>query len=630
MEQAGLREAAQRLALALEDRLAPVAQLLPGQRVDVRALRQILQGLLARSHDIGRLHPGDVVQIVLAAQQAGLQEGRGEVAVGRQVLGQVDHVGHGVDTLQGREGAVQRADHIHRAAAGLRLGRHQVQQRAFLGAGHVEACLLQDGAESLLLLDRHELGREEGDIHRLRHQRRGWRLHLAGAIRRRVRGPAGCAGLVHQRLQVGGLLGQHIGDLLAVEHHPVEGVAEDLVDLAAARAQAHRQQRRQRVSRVGLRADGRGLDGDAGRQVRRVDAAHHREEAHLLEDAALDLRRRQVVDGLHGRLGVGCGLGDAQADDHRHEAAAGRPGRRREAHELVRLLVEGVEQARRVVEGDPHLAGQQRLLHEAVVDRLRVDVGPQLIAQPLQHGRSLVALEVADHAAGEGRPHVALQEAMEQAGLREAAQRLSLALVDRLAPIGKLLPGQVVQVGAGRQVLQRVLVRAHDVGGLHPGHVIEVVVAAQQAGLQEGLGEVAAGRQVLGRVDHVSHGVDPLQGREGAVQRADQVDGAAAGLRLGRHQVQQRALLGAGEVEAAVGQDRAELLGLLDWHELGREEDQAAHVDRGRLDGRWRSRGRRSGGGGFRRGGRRRGGRRRGGGGRAAAGGDQQGQHDER
>jgi len=56
---------------------------------------------------------------------------------------------------------VQRTNKVNRALACLRTGSHQVQERTFLRCGEIEATLLEDGAELLLLLHDIELRGEE-------------------------------------------------------------------------------------------------------------------------------------------------------------------------------------------------------------------------------------------------------------------------------------------------------------------------------------------------------------------------------------------------------------------------------------------------------------------------------------
>ena len=60
------------------------------------------------------------------------------------------------------------------------------------------------------------------------------RLDSAGAVAWRVWIPAWGAGFIHQRLEGIALLVQHRGDVLTSVNDSIEGVAEDLVDLAAA------------------------------------------------------------------------------------------------------------------------------------------------------------------------------------------------------------------------------------------------------------------------------------------------------------------------------------------------------------------------------------------------------------
>ncbi len=159
MEQAGVGQAALWPSGFVQQGLAPFGELIPGQGIDVRAFGQILQGVVMGRHDVRSLDPGDVIQVVFGPEQPGLQEGRGELPVGRQVIDHVDHVHHIV--RQGREGAVQGADHIHAGLARLPAGQHQVDHRALFRSGEVIPAILQDGPEPFLFLDRRELGREE-------------------------------------------------------------------------------------------------------------------------------------------------------------------------------------------------------------------------------------------------------------------------------------------------------------------------------------------------------------------------------------------------------------------------------------------------------------------------------------
>src|SRR5919204_620004 len=59
-------------------------------------------------------------------------------------------------------------------------------------------------------------------------------------------------------------------------------------------------------------------------------------------------------------------LGNRQARDDRHIAAPPGAGRSRNQQKILRALSHGIDQARRVVPRDPHLAGQQLLLHKRV------------------------------------------------------------------------------------------------------------------------------------------------------------------------------------------------------------------------------------------------------------------------
>ena len=80
-------------------------------------------------HNIGSLHPGDIVQIVFGSQQASLQIGLVEFPVSRQVINHVGHVHHCI--RDGWIGAMQCADQVYLTLTGLCSSQHQIDQRTF-------------------------------------------------------------------------------------------------------------------------------------------------------------------------------------------------------------------------------------------------------------------------------------------------------------------------------------------------------------------------------------------------------------------------------------------------------------------------------------------------------------------
>ena len=173
---------------------------------------------------------------------------------------------------------------------------------------------------------------------------------LASTFARRVRRPAGSAGVVHQRLQRGCFFVQHRLDVFAFDDDSVEGVAEDFIDLTAAVAQTHWQQRRKRVFGRRLRLYSFCRDRDARRQRRHVNAFDDREEAELLDYRALNFGAEYEANQVFSRFRIVRCEGDGEASDHRHEAATSRTSRSREGHEILWLLGERGQQARGVVE----------------------------------------------------------------------------------------------------------------------------------------------------------------------------------------------------------------------------------------------------------------------------------------
>src|SRR6266540_1606359 len=166
-------------------------------------------------------------------------------------------------------------------------------------------------------------------------------FHLARAVARGIGWPAARLGLVHDALQHLRLLVQDLLDRLVLERDSGEG---------------------------------------------------GREERQLTQRSDLLLRLGQEFDQLLRAGSIRRALRDPKSGDHRHEAAPLWAGRGGHQHEVVRAVLDGVDQPRRVVPGYPDLFGQQRLLHELVVGRLWVGGLPELL-ELLPHRDGLRALE---------------------------------------------------------------------------------------------------------------------------------------------------------------------------------------------------------------------------------------------
>ncbi len=228
-----------------------------------------------------------------------------------------------------------------------------------------------------------------------------------------------------------------------------------------------------------------------------------------------------------------------------------------------------------MIEGEPDLAAEQRLLHEIIIGRVRIDRLPECL-EGGPHGLGLGRAERGHHATGIGRIEIAFEEPGHQAlrprGKPEPA--LTGLLLDRFRPGRELVVAERVDVGAGRQIGQRLLVGDHDVGCLHPGD-IELLVGAELAELHEARGNAAIAELRRDVVDGVE-GVDGSERLQLAVAGAHHAHRALAGLRLRFHADRQRCgILGHERdlLRKALEDDVAQLLRLLERPELSRHED---------------------------------------------------------
>jgi hypothetical protein len=113
---------------------------------------------------------------------------------------------------------------------------------------------------------------------------------------------------------------------------------------------------------------------------------------------------------------------------------------------------------------------------------------------------------------------------------REAEDGLAGGLAPGDRPVEVLVVGQGVDVGARRQVLERLLVDSDDIGGLHPRDVLRAA-AADLGEVPQLLADVAA-FELLREVVDVLELVG--QGREVSVEPPDHADPDLAGLDLSR------------------------------------------------------------------------------------------------
>ena len=233
----------------------------------------------------------------------------------------------------------------------------------------------------------------------------------------------------------------------------------------------------------------------------------------------------------------------------------------------------------------PHLAAQERVLHEVVRERLRVRVRPEALHVVPAVDRVL-APERRHDALAEGRDQVALEEPVDQAvgADRHAEARLARLVLHVLRPLEELGVRQGVDFRALGQVLEGLLVRDHDVRRLHPRdvelsvrpHLAERQQVLRDSGLLQLLCDVLEVDEVL------------LNREEVAVEASEQADRSLAGLRLRRDPVEPDLALPDRRrhvVDVAVEaleQRVANLVDLAHLRELVGEEDDVAGVSMGR------------------------------------------------
>ena len=133
---------------------------------------QVFQRLLVGGHDVGRLHPRNVLLLAraeLAETEIGLVD-----ADAHQRFGEVGQVGD--DIREAGEIAVQAADHADLALAGLRLGLDAGDERARILRLEIDLAAEAGQhvvANALLFLDRRTLVRPEQDRRGGSRRRRG-------------------------------------------------------------------------------------------------------------------------------------------------------------------------------------------------------------------------------------------------------------------------------------------------------------------------------------------------------------------------------------------------------------------------------------------------------------------------
>ena len=322
--------------------------------------------------------------------------------------------------------------------------------------------------------------------------------------------------------------------------------------------------------------DGGGLAGDRAGQVGGQLHRRHGEERVLPQRLHLHARARDPADHLLGGRALQAALGQREAREDEHVAAALGPARGGHHQPVVRLVLRGADEPGHVVPRHQHLAAGQRLLHVFVVGG-RGRRGRPEVGHVGPRGLGVGAAERRNLPAGEAGQQVALGEAVEQplGARRDAEHRAARRRLRRPRPGEVLVVGELADVGARGQPLQGLLVDGHDVGRLHPRH--ELRGGAAQRGQLEDLVGVARARELAQDPADVVERVG--ERGEVVVEAADEGGAHVAGLglrldrggedaaldRVVRHRHRQLA-----------AEHLLEALPLLDGGELGGEEPDGA------------------------------------------------------
>ena len=143
-------------------------------------------------------------------------------------------------------------------------------------------------------------------------------------------------------------------------------------------------------------------------------------------------------------------------------------------------------------------------------------------------GHGVVGCEGADYAIGVGRIEIALEEAVLETLRtgRKAEFGFARGFLDLGRPFDQLVVGQGIDISAFGQIFESLLVGGHDVGRLHPRHILKLIGAE----LGERVEGVALGAHTeIIKVDEIVG----VHGRKVAVKRAQDADGTGIGLKLG-------------------------------------------------------------------------------------------------
>ena len=119
----------------------PLGQLFPCQSVDVCTFGQVFEGINMRCHDIGCLHPGHIVLIVIGSHLTQFYKSIGDVVLFIEAGGEFAQIEHQIFLGQDRIGSMQCADDIGIAITGTGFGTQQVEQGAFLNTDEFRVAL---------------------------------------------------------------------------------------------------------------------------------------------------------------------------------------------------------------------------------------------------------------------------------------------------------------------------------------------------------------------------------------------------------------------------------------------------------------------------------------------------------
>ena len=166
-----------------------------------------------------------------------------------------------------------------------------------------------------------------------------------------------------------------------------------------------------------------------------------------------------------------------------------------------------------MIKSHPDFARFEGFFHRVVGGGALVGHRPEVF-QIRPHFFSIGAFEVAHHTTGVSRHRIALEKTVDQAG--GAARQAKLILSGRglhvLGPLNGLRPSQVGDIGALREVLQRLFVGGHLEGVGQEGDEFRLT-ASHFCNVARGCGEFARGREAIHHIVNILQCTCGVHGR---------------------------------------------------------------------------------------------------------------------